>query len=193
MTYTDLLQHNPVLYLSLIFIFGLLVGSFLNVIIYRLPLILKRQWKADCVSFLAQEKEPAPDTTTSIEQPFNLIVPRSRCPHCGHLIAALENIPILSFLFLGGRCRECKTPISIRYPLVEFLSATLTVIVAWKFGFSFQSAMAILLTWSLICLSFIDYDHQYLPDNITLQFSWRAVLEGLARELGMVTSDSREE
>ncbi len=172
MTYTDLLQHNPVLYLSLIFIFGLLVGSFLNVIIYRLPLILKRQWKADCVSFLAQENEPAPDTTTSIEQPFNLIVPRSRCPHCGHLIAALENIPILSFLFLGGRCRECKTPISIRYPLVEFLSATLAVIVAWKFGFSFQSAMAILLTWSLICLSFIDYDHQYLPDNITLPFLW---------------------
>ena len=172
MTYTDLLQHNPVLYLSLIFIFGLLVGSFLNVVIYRLPLILKRQWKADCVSFLAQENEPAPDTTTSIEQPFNLIVPRSRCPHCGHLIAALENIPILSFLFLGGRCRECKTPISIRYPLVEFLSATLAVIVAWKFGFSFQSAMAILLTWSLICLSFIDYDHQYLPDNITLPFLW---------------------
>ena len=172
MTYTDLLQHNPVLYLSLIFIFGLLVGSFLNVVIYRLPLILKRQWKADCVSFLAQENEPAPDTTTSIEQPFNLIVPRSRCPHCGHLIAALENIPILSFLFLGGRCRECKTPISIRYPLVEFLSAALAVIVAWKFGFSFQSAMAILLTWSLICLSFIDYDHQYLPDNITLPFLW---------------------
>lgn len=167
-----LIQHNPVLYLSLIFIFGLLVGSFLNVVIYRVPIILKRQWKADCVSFLAQEKEPAPDSTTSNEQNFNLIVPRSRCPHCGHLITALENVPVLSFLFLGGRCRECKTPISVRYPLIEILSATLAVLVAWKYGFSYQAAMGIVLSWALISLSFIDYDHQYLPDNITLPFLW---------------------
>jgi leader peptidase (prepilin peptidase)/N-methyltransferase len=172
MTYIDLLQHNPVLYLSLIFIFGLLVGSFLNVIIYRLPVMLKRQWKTDCMSFLAQENEPVPGSTTRNDQPFNLVVPRSRCPHCGHLITALENVPVLSFLFLRGRCRECKTPISIRYPLIEILSASLAVIVAWKFGFSLQTAMAILLSWALICLSFIDYDHQYLPDNITLPFLW---------------------
>ena len=167
-----LIQHNPVLYLSLIFIFGLLVGSFLNVVIYRVPIILKRQWKADCVSFLAQEKEPAPGSTTSNEQTFNLIVPRSRCPHCGHLITALENVPVLSFLFLGGRCRECRTPISVRYPLIEILSATLAVLVAWKYGFSYQAAMGIVLSWALISLSFIDYDHQYLPDNITLPFLW---------------------
>jgi len=172
MTYIDLLQHNPVLYLSLIFIFGLLVGSFLNVIIYRLPVMLKRQWKTDCMSFLAQENEPVPGSTTSNDQPFNLVVPRSRCPHCGHLITALENVPVLSFLFLRGRCRECKTPISIRYPLIEILSASLAVYVAWKFGFSLQTAMAILLSWALICLSIIDYDHQYLPDNITLPFLW---------------------
>ena len=170
MTYIDLLQHNPVLYLSIVIVLGLLVGSFLNVVIYRLPIILKQQWKADCVSFLAQENEPAPDSTTSIDQPFNLIVPRSRCPHCGHLITALENVPVLSFLFLRGRCRECKTPISIRYPLIEILSATLAALVAWKFDFSLQTAMAMLLTWALICLSVIDYDHQYLPDNITLPF-----------------------
>lgn len=167
-----LIQHNPVLYLSLIFIFGLLVGSFLNVVIYRVPIILKRQWKADCVSFLAQEKEPAPGSTTSNEQTFNLIVPRSRCPHCGHLITALENVPVLSFLFLGGRCRECRTPISVRYPLIEILSATLAVLVAWKYGFSYQAAMGIVLSWALISLSLIDYDHQYLPDNITLPFLW---------------------
>ena len=172
MTYIDLLQHNPVLYLSLIFIFGLLVGSFLNVIIYRLPVMLKRQWKTDCMSFLAQENEPVPGSTTSKDQPFNLIVPRSRCPHCGHLITALENVPVLSFLFLGGRCRECKTPISVRYPLIEILSASLAVLVAWKYGFSYQAAMGIVLSWALISLSFIDYDHQYLPDNITLPFLW---------------------
>ena len=167
-----LIQHSPVLYLSLVAVLGLLVGSFLNVVIYRLPAMLKRQWKADCVSFLAQEKEHAPDSTTSIEQPFNLVVPRSRCPHCGHMITALENVPVLSYLFLRGRCRECKTPISIRYPLIELMSATLVVLVAWKFGFSLQTAMAMLLSWALICLSFIDYDHQYLPDNITLPFLW---------------------
>ena len=172
MTYIDLLQHNPVLYLSLIFIFGLLVGSFLNVIIYRLPVMLKRQWKTDCMSFLAQENGPVPGSTTSNDQPYNLIVPRSRCPHCGHLITALENVPVLSFLFLGGRCRECKTPISVRYPLIEILSASLAVLVAWKYGFSYQAAMGIVLSWALISLSFIDYDHQYLPDNITLPFLW---------------------
>ena len=172
MTYTDLLQRNPVLYLSIITVLGLLVGSFLNVVIYRLPVILKRQWKTDCLSFLSQENEPAPDSTTSNEQPLNLIVPRSRCPHCGHLITALENVPVLSFLLLGGRCRECKTPISVRYPLIEILSASLAVLVAWKYGFSYQAAMGIVLSWALISLSFIDYDHQYLPDNITLPFLW---------------------
>jgi len=167
-----LIQHSPVLYLSLVAVLGLLVGSFLNVVIYRLPTMLKRQWKADCTSFLAQEDIQSPDSTPSIEQPFNLVVPRSRCPHCGHLITALENLPVLSYLFLRGRCRECKTPISIRYPLIELTSATLVVLVAWKFGFSLQTAMAMLLSWALICLSFIDYDHQYLPDNITLPFLW---------------------
>ena len=173
------MQHNPVLYLSLIAVLGLLVGSFLNVVIYRLPTMLKRQWKTDCMSFLAQENEQGPDSTPVIEQPFNLVVPRSRCPHCGHLITALENIPVLSYLFLGGRCRECKTPISIRYPLIELTSAILVVLVAWKFGFSLQTAMAMLLSWALICLSVIDYDHQYLPDNITLPFLWFGLLLNL--------------
>lgn len=167
-----LLQHNPVLYLSLVAVLGLIVGSFLNVVIYRLPVMLKRQWKADCVSFLTQESEPVPDSTTRIDQPFNLVVPRSRCQHCGHLITALENVPVLSYLFLRGRCLECKAPISIRYPLIEILSASLVVLVAWKFGFGLQTAAAMLLSWALICLGFIDYDHQYLPDNITLPFLW---------------------
>jgi leader peptidase (prepilin peptidase)/N-methyltransferase len=174
-----LIQHSPVLYLSLVAVLGLLVGSFLNVVIYRLPTMLKHQWRADCVSFLAQEDKQVPDLSPGIEQPFNLVVPRSRCPHCGHMITALENIPVLSYLFLRGRCRECKTPISVRYPLIELLSATLVVVVAWKFGFSLQTAMAMLLSWALICLSFIDYDHQYLPDNITLPFLWLGLLLNL--------------
>ena len=180
MTYINILQHNTVLYLSLVAILGLLVGSFLNVVIYRLPEILKRQWKTDCVSFLAQENESAPDSTSdSDDKPFNLVVPRSRCPRCGHLITAVENIPVLSFIFLKGRCRECKTPISIRYPLIEILSASLAVLVAWKYGFSYQAAMGIILSWALISLSLIDYDHMYLPDNITLPFLWLGLLLNL--------------
>ncbi len=172
MSYVELLQHNSMLYLLIIAVLGLLVGSFLNVVIYRLPIMLKRQWKADCELFLSQENAPPPEPTVSNESPFNLVTPRSRCPHCGHLISALENVPVISYLFLQGRCRECRTPISLRYPMIEILSATMVVVVAWNFGFSIQAAMGMLLSWSLICLCFIDYDHQYLPDNITLPFLW---------------------
>ena len=180
MAYLALLQHNTVLYLSLIVILGLLVGSFLNVVIYRLPVILKRQWKSDCVAFLNQENiQSTAETDNSAIETFNLVAPRSRCPHCNHLITAMENIPVLSYLFLRGRCRECKTPISIRYPLIEILSATLAALVAWKFGVSLQASIALLLTWGLICLSFIDYDHQYLPDNITLPFLWLGLFVNL--------------
>ena len=188
MTDLALLQHNPVLYLSIIGVLGLLVGSFLNVVIYRLPVMLKRQWKADCITFLEQEKiHSTGEAGDAAIEPFNLVVPRSRCPHCGHLITAMENIPVLSYLFLKGRCHECKTPISIRYPLIEILSAGLVAVVAWKFGVSLQAGMAMLLTWGLICLSFIDYDHQYLPDNITLPFLWLGLflnLKGLFVDLG---------
>ena len=173
MTYLALLQHNPVLYLSIVFVLGLLVGSFLNVVIYRLPVMLKRQWKTDCVAFLDQQQIRSVNEFGDTEdESFNLVAPRSRCPQCGHLITALENIPVVSYLFLRGRCRECKTPISIRYPSIELLSAILVAVAAWQFGVSLQAGMAMLLTWALICLSFIDYDHQYLPDNITLPFLW---------------------
>ncbi len=179
MPYLELLQHNPVLYLSIVIILGLLVGSFLNVVIYRLPVMLKQQWKTDCLGFLEQENHEISGSIDKSQQPFNLVTPRSRCPHCGHPITALENIPVLSYLFLKGRCRECHTPISIRYPLVEILSASLVALVAWKFGLTIQAAMAMLLSWTLICLTFIDYDHQYLPDNITLPFLWLGLLLNL--------------
>ena len=179
MGYLELLQHSPVLYISIVIILGLLVGSFLNVVIYRLPVMLKQQWKADCVSFLEQESHKTSELIENAQELFNLVTPRSRCPHCGHPITALENIPVLSYLFLKGRCRECKTPISIRYPLVEILSASLVTLAAWKLGFTFQAGTAMVLSWGLICLSFIDYDHQYLPDNITLPFLWLGLLLNL--------------
>ena len=180
MHYIELLQHNPVLYLALVFVLGLLVGSFLNVVIYRLPVMLKKQWRSECLTFLTSEEVPEqPLESPEGHQPFNLIVPRSSCPACGHQITALENVPVLSYLFLRGRCRECKTPIPIRYPLVELLSAILVTVVAWKFGVTLQAVAAMFITWALIALAFIDYDTQYLPDNITLPFLWAGLFLNL--------------
>lgn len=181
MGYIELLQLHPWLYYAVVFVFGLLVGSFLNVVIYRLPVMLKQQWRHDCIQYLQESNDTALVTGTQIDKTnnFNLTAPRSRCPHCKHLIRAWENIPVLSYLFLRGKCYECGHGISIRYPLIELLSALLVTIVAWKFGVTEQAAMAMLLTWALIALTFIDIDHQYLPDNITLPFLWVGLLAGL--------------
>lgn len=179
----EIFQQNTLLYLLLTGILGLLVGSFLNVVVYRLPVMLKRQWKAECAAFLAAETSAKPagehEAGENSGAPFNLLVPRSRCPHCGHLISALENIPVLSYLALRGRCRECGTAISLRYPVVEIVSALLAVVAAWHFGVGWQALGAILLSWALLCLTLIDYDTQYLPDNITLPFLWLGLLFNL--------------
>ncbi|MDH5409313.1 MAG: A24 family peptidase [Gammaproteobacteria bacterium] len=175
-----LFSENTSLFLIAVTILGLLVGSFLNVVIHRLPIVLKKQWRNDCLLFLAEEdNKSATPNTNSEDEHFGLITPRSRCPHCGHQITALENIPVISYLFLRGKCSECSSRISIRYPVVEILSAILAVAVAWKFGFTIQTALAILMSWALISLSFIDYDHQYLPDNITLPLLWLGLLASL--------------
>lgn len=181
MSLINTLQHAPVLYLSAAFVLGLIVGSFLNVVIHRLPLMLKQQWKSDCQEFLA---EVAEDNTPGIapdkkQATFNLVHPRSRCPHCGHQITALENIPVISYLFLKGRCSECKTHISIRYPIIETISGLMVFIVAWQLGFSAQAGYAMLLTWVLLSLTFIDLDHFYLPDNLVLPFLWLGLLVNL--------------
>ncbi|MCW9023700.1 MAG: A24 family peptidase [Gammaproteobacteria bacterium] len=170
-----LFEQNTVLFYTTVVLLGLLVGSFLNVVIHRLPIMLKRQWVSECQCFLAEEDlqaAPAKEVPTT----FNLNTPRSRCPHCGHAITAIENIPVVSYLFLHGRCRECKTPISFRYPAIEILSAILALTCAWHFGVSLAAAFAIILSWALISLTFIDLDHQYLPDNITLPFLWLGLL-----------------
>jgi len=147
-------------------LFGLAIGSFLNVVIFRLPVILEQRWRSQCHELVHPDKPPAASV------PFNLVLPRSRCPHCGHAITALENIPILSFLWLRGKCSECGKPISWRYPAVELLTAGLSVWVAWHFGFNFGGLAALFLTWSLIALAFIVYDRQLLPDGITLPLLW---------------------
>ncbi len=172
MNFIDYLQGNPLVFLLYTGLLGLMVGSFLNVVIHRLPIMLEQEWQAQCRELLQQPEEPRPP-------PVTLSRPRSRCPHCGHQIRAIENIPIVSYLFLRGRCAGCGSAIAIRYPLIEALTALLSLAVAWHFGVTLQTAAALLLTWALIALSMIDFDHKLLPDTITLPFIWLGLLLSL--------------
>ncbi|MCZ6709036.1 MAG: A24 family peptidase [Gammaproteobacteria bacterium] len=157
---------------------SLSVGSFLNVVIYRLPVMLERQWQAQAREILE------PEQTAEQTEPFNLMVPRSRCPDCSHLITAWQNIPVFSWLFLKGRCSSCGTRISLRYPGIELLTLICSVIVIIGLGFTWLGFAALLYTWALIALTFIDYDTQLLPDQITLPLVWLGLLTNL---LGGIT------
>lgn len=170
----ELAQGLPWLYLSLVFLFSLMVGSFLNVVIHRLPIMLEREWQAEYSDYFGGEVAASP------AEPYNLMVPRSRCPHCDHPIGALENIPLLSWLWLKGRCRQCKAPISARYPLVELLTALLSVAVAATLAPGWGTLAALLLTWVLVALTFIDLDKMLLPDQLTLPLQWGGLLFNLA-------------
>ncbi len=167
MTIIAYLEGNMAVLLAATAVFGLIIGSFLNVVIHRLPIMIEREWRSHCAEIL--NNDLAEDNTANR---FDLILPRSRCPQCGHGISVLENIPIISYLMLRGKCAACGTPISIRYPLVEALTAVLSVVVAWHFGLGWQMAGALLLTWALVALSFIDFHDQLLPDSITLPVLW---------------------
>ncbi len=167
MTVLLYLQTNPLAFLVFAGLLGLVVGSFLNVVIYRLPLMMERDWRIQC----AEVSDPEGQAPAESER-FNLVVPRSRCPACAHPISAWENIPVLSYVLLQGKCSACGAPISLRYPVVELLTAALSVVVAWRFGWGWQAGAALLLTWALIALSFIDFDRQLLPDVITLPWLW---------------------
>ncbi|PCI19317.1 MAG: prepilin peptidase [Piscirickettsiaceae bacterium] len=167
-------QHNTLFFSLSIATLGLLVGSFLNVVVYRLPIMLQRNWTSECLSFLSREDE----ITTEAEL-FNLSTPRSRCPSCKHLISSIENIPVISYIFLKGRCRNCKSAISIRYPLVELTTACLSFAIALQFGVSIQTCAALIFTWTLICLALIDFDTQLLPDSITLPLLWSGLFFSL--------------
>ena len=177
----DILQQELAFFIATVFIFGLLIGSFLNVVIYRLPVIFKREWRKDCCIYLEENYQAKIQLDTSSEpaEPFNLVKPDSTCPSCGHQIRSWENIPVISYLFLKAKCSNCKTPISFRYPFIELLSACLAALCAWHFGFSLAGFSAILLSWALISLAMIDYDTLYLPDQITLPFLWLGLLLNL--------------
>ena len=170
--FTSLFEQQQALYLGTLFVLGAVVGSFLNVVIYRLPVMMQREWRHDCLEFLEQ-----PDATEP--EKFNLVLPRSRCGNCGHQITALENIPIISYLVLGGKCSDCKARISLQYPVVELFTALLSVVVGWHFGVSLQAVAALLLTWCLIAASGIDIGHKLLPDSITLPLLWLGILLSL--------------
>ncbi len=178
----SLLENNAPFFLATIFVLGLLIGSFLNVVIYRLPVMMEREWKAQAHEYLGK------DENTGEEAPFSLSRPASHCPSCDHKIRFYENIPVLSYLLLRGKCASCQSAISLRYPLIELLTGILSLAVAWHFGFGWQTAAALLLTWALIALSMIDIDHQLLPDSITLPFLWL----GLLLSLFPIFADMRE-
>jgi len=163
-------------------VLGLLVGSFLNVVIHRVPVMLEREWRAQAEEILKgqEDLELKPDLQGDPQPRYNLVVPRSACPKCGAMITAAQNIPVLSYLWLKGKCASCGVRISMRYPLVELGTAILSALVAWKFGFVWYTAAALLLTWMLIALSGIDIDHQLLPDNMTLSLVWLGLLLSLA-------------
>ncbi len=148
---------------------GLLVGSFLNVVIYRLPIMMQREWRAQAREYLECPPE-------QISERFNLLLPSSRCPHCGHRIRSWENIPLVSWLALRGKCSSCRAPISSRYPLVELACGLLSGYVAWHFGFTWEAGAMLLLTWGLVAMSMIDIDHQLLPDSLVLPLLWLGLI-----------------
>lgn len=168
---SNALSSEPIIFVSLSVILGLIIGSFLNVVIHRLPKMMEREWHNNCLELQGKE---TPEQTK-----YTLATPRSACPKCGHQISALENIPVISYLFLGGKCKDCKTKISMRYPLIEALTGALVGLVAYKFGYTYTTLFAWIFSLSLITLTFIDFDTQLLPDDITLPLLWLGLLFNL--------------
>ena len=158
----------PAFLVSVAALAGLIVGSFLNVVIHRLPKMLERQWRSECAELAGTPSLPA--------DRYDLVKPRSACPKCGHMIPAIENIPLASYFMLGGKCSQCRAPISLRYPVVEALSGALAGYITWRYGPSAAMLGALLFTWAMIALAFIDLDTFYLPDSITLPLLWAGLL-----------------
>jgi leader peptidase (prepilin peptidase) / N-methyltransferase len=170
MPLSDLLKSEPTFFVGFSVFFGLMVGSFLNVVIHRLPKMMENTEKAYVAE--AYGVQPA----TALPSKYNIVTPRSACPHCDHKITSLENIPIISYLMLGGKCKGCKAKISMRYPLIEALTGVLIGAVAYKFGYSYASLFAFIFVFALVALTFIDFDTQLLPDDITLPLLWLGLI-----------------
>jgi len=173
MDITTFLAASPVLFTTCVFVLSLAIGSFLNVVIHRLPVMLDRDWRQQCAEL---EGRAAPASGES----FNLFVPRSRCPHCKGQIKAVHNVPVLSYLALRGRCAACGASISARYPVVELGTALLSAAVAWRFGFGWVALSGLVVTWWLVAMSAIDIDTQLLPDNLTLPLCWLGLVASVA-------------
>ena len=169
----ELLAQSPTIFIVCSLVVGCLVGSFLNVVIYRYPIMLERDWQHQATEILQPEKE---HTTNQPTERFDLIKPDSRCPKCQHKIRAWENIPVISWLMLRAKCSQCSSPISVRYPLIELLTGILTALIAAYFGYSILALFAMLAIWLLIAMSFIDLDTTLLPDTLTLPFLWLGLI-----------------
>jgi leader peptidase (prepilin peptidase)/N-methyltransferase len=167
------LQSSPATLALAAGLLGLMVGSFLNVVIHRLPIMMRAEWAADCAELEGRE---GPEVT----QVFNLVTPRSRCPACGTAIKAWQNVPVASWLALGGKCAACKAPISVRYPVVEALTGIVSALVAWRLGYGFALVAGLAFAWTAIACAFIDYDTQLLPDRLTLPLLWLGLLVNVA-------------
>ena len=177
MAIIDLLSASPPILVSICVVLGLLIGSFLNVIVYRLPIVMERDWKQQCYDYLGIENaEPHTHLTSEKFEVFNLWKPDSHCLECNHEIRVWENIPVLSFVLLGGKCSKCKMSISVRYPSVEVVTGILSGLVAYTFGATWLTLAVLILTWSLVVLTLIDFEHQLLPDVITLPLLWLGLL-----------------
>ncbi len=163
---TELISASPAVFIAVVFAFALIIGSFLNVVIYRLPIMMEREWREQCAEVEEMPKSDIP------EGRFNLVLPASRCPSCGKPIKAWQNIPVLSYILIGGRCAECKKSISVRYPLVEAVTAILAALVAWRFGFGWEAFMGVTLTLFLVPITMIDFDHCLIPDSIVYPLLW---------------------
>jgi len=174
----DFLASHVLAFVLCALLIGLLVGSFLNVLIYRLPKMMHRDWREQAREILELPVEAQAAT-------FNLVLPNSSCPHCAHEIKPWENIPVVSYLFLRGKCSSCEAPISLRYPLVELTCGVLSAYIAWHFGFTWQAGGMLLLTWGLLAMSLIDADHQLLPDSLVLPLLWLGLI---ANSFGQFTS-----
>lgn len=172
------LEASPAFLMSVVFVLSLMVGSFLNVVIYRLPVMMENEWKCDCRDVLADElkNKKASDKLSETESKFNLAKPDSHCPSCNTKLKAWHNIPVLSYVFLKGKCSYCGTKISLRYPAIELLTAFASLTVAYQFGYSAETLVLVPLTWMFVALVFIDIDHMLLPDQITLPALWMVLL-----------------
>jgi leader peptidase (prepilin peptidase)/N-methyltransferase len=174
----ELFVESPAVFIAVVFAFALVIGSFLNVVIFRLPIMMEREWRAQAEEIASLPATDLPDGR------FNLLLPRSRCPSCGKEIKPWQNIPVLSYLLLGAQCANCQTSISARYPLVEMGTAVLAAIAAWRFGFGWEALMAVTMTFALVTVSMIDFDHQIIPDSIVMPLLWVGLLMSLLHPFG---------